>query len=276
MSRRRVFDLESRVRYRILFARSTRKVVVYITTGLALGFTALQVRDFTVEPVISGAASEVIWRGALIAYFWCWRFGCIRDTDIQELAYASLPNKGQWPLRSYGIVGLLIFVAVILVAAQGNIFWFSIALSFFFILDHVGWRHLVAVLASEARKSEQEFRQKREYFALERLRLVRAQIQGNWKWWRFGVGAAIIVVTDAFAFVPAFRSLLTAQLLAIKSGLSAGEAEGFIYSLLVLSFVIVMEVWHYWIRLKTWVSLDCIDELSENYSLRRKHGDVSP
>src|SRR5262249_19868780 len=90
-------------RYKILFARNTRKIVVYITTALALGFTALQFRDFTVQPVITGTASEVIWRGALIAYFWCWRFGCIRDTDIQELAYVSMPNKGQWPLRSYGI-----------------------------------------------------------------------------------------------------------------------------------------------------------------------------
>jgi hypothetical protein len=177
-------DGESRTRYRILFARSTRKVVVYVTTFLALGFTALQFRDFTVQPVITGTASEVIWRGALIAYFWCWRFGCIRDTDIQELVYASLPNKGQWPLRSYGIVGLLIGVAVVLVAAQGNIFWFSIALTLFFIADHIGWRHLVRVLAPEAKKSEQEFKLKEQFFALEKLRIVRAQIQGNWKWWR--------------------------------------------------------------------------------------------
>jgi hypothetical protein len=272
MPRRHIFDAESRTRYRILFARSTRKIVVYITTALALGFTVLQVRDFTVEPVITGTASEVVWRGALIVYFWCWRFGCIRDTDIQELAYVSLPNKGQWPLRSYGIVGLLIAVAVVLVAAQGNVFWFSIALTFFFILDHVGWQHLVAVLSEEARKSNEEFREKRQYFALERLRLVRQQIQGNWKWWRFGAGAAIIVVTDAFAFVPAFRSFLAAQVMAVKAGLSASEAEAFVYSLLVLSFVVVMEVWHYWIRLKTWISLDCIDELSENYILRRKQG----
>jgi hypothetical protein len=55
----------------------------------------------------------------------------------------------------------------------------------------------------------------------------------------------------------------------VKPDLSANEAEVFVYSLLVLSFVIVMEVWHYWIRLKTWVSLDCIDTLSEKYTLRR-------
>jgi hypothetical protein len=269
MPRQGVFDPETRIRYRILFARSTRKVVVYITTGLALGFTVLQLRDFTVQPIITGAASEVIWRVALIAYFWCWRFGCIRDTDIQELAYASLPNKGQWPLRSYGIVGLLILVAVVLVAAQGNIFWFSIALTFFFIVDHIGCRHLVAVLATEAEKSEEEFTRKRQFFALERLRIVRAQIQGNWKWWRLCAGTLIIIATHAFAFVPTFQSLVTAQVLAVKPDLSANEAEVFVYSLLVLSFVIVMEVWHYWIRLKTWVSLDCIDTLSEKYTLRR-------
>ncbi|TWB04527.1 hypothetical protein [Bradyrhizobium stylosanthis] len=259
-------------RYRTIFARNTRKVVVYITTGLALGFTALQVRDVTVVPVITGTASEVIWRGALIAYFWCWRFGCIRDTDIQELAYVSMPNKGQWPFRSYGIVGLLIAVAVVLVATQGSVFWFSIALTSFFILDHLGWRHLVAVLADEGEKSGTAFREKREYFALEKLRLVRQQIQGNWKWWRLGAGAMIVVIIDAFAFVPAFRSLVTAQVVAQKIGLPPGEAETFVYSVLVLSFVVVMEVWHYWIRLKTWISLDCLDELGESYILRRKPG----
>jgi hypothetical protein len=270
MSRHQRSDGESRVRYRILFARSTRKVVVYVTTGLALGFTALQFRGFPVQPVITGATSEIIWRCALITYFWCWRFGCIRDTDIQELAYSNLPNKGQWPVKSYGVVAVLIFVAAVLVATQGNIFRFSIALTFFFISDHVGWRHLVAVLAAEAKKSEHEFLQNRDFFALERLRLVRAQIQGNWKWWRLCAGAVIIVLIDAFAFFRTFRSFLTMQVQTIKPDISTIEAEVFAYSLLVVTFVVVMEVWHYWIRLKTWVSLDLIDKVSEKYELRRK------
>ncbi|MCP9626674.1 hypothetical protein NML43_06200 [Rhodopseudomonas palustris] len=241
-----------------------------MTTGLAVVFTVLQFRGISVEPVMTSAASQVIWRAALIAYFWCWRFGCIRDTDIQELVYVSMPNRGQWPLRSYGIVVLLIAVAIALVATEGNIIWFSIALTVFFVVDHVGWRHLVKVLAKQGKDSADAYTRQGELFDLERLRIVRAQIQGSWKWWRLSLGMMIILAIDATAFLPAFRSLLVTQIRILKPSMSISDAELFLYSMLVLVFVVTMEGWHYWIRLRTWISLDCIDDLSERYDLRRR------
>jgi hypothetical protein len=258
---------ERTTRYRILFARNTRTIVVWITTGLALSFTVLQLKYISIGDLIVPSASDLIWRVALIAYFWCWRFGCIFDTDIQELAYISLPGHGKWSLRSYGVVALLVIVAVLLCWTQGQVALFSLTLTAFFFVDHIGWRHLVRELDPEARNSAREFRRNRNYFALERLNIVRAQIQGNWKWWRMLAGSIVVVLIDLFAFSSSVRMLAVQSIQSLRPEISYQGAESFSYSFLVLTFVIVMEAWHYAIRLKTKISLNLIDDLSERYKL---------
>jgi hypothetical protein len=256
--------------HKILFARTTRRVVVWIVTILALGFTILQVKGLSTDYLVTPTASTVMWRGALIAYFWCWRFGCIFDTDIQELAYAYLPHGGRWRWQSYGIVILLIIVAAALVWSYGDIKWFAATMTLFFLVDHGGWRYLVKELASSGRRSEQEFRKNEDYFALERLRVVRAQIGGRWKWWRSGFGGAIILLIDLFAFVPPVRSVFVQLVQQMQSGISAGDAEVYAFSFLVLLFVGLMEVWHYLIRLRTKFWLQYLSEVKGRYVLEKR------
>ena len=256
--------------HKILFARTTRRVVVWIVTILALGFTVLQVKGLSSDYLVNPTASTVMWRGALIAYFWCWRFGCIFDTDIQELAYAYLPHGGRWRWPSYGIVVLLIAAAAALVWSYGDIRWFAVTITLFFLVDHVGWRYLVKELASSARKSEQEFRANEDYFALERLRIVRAQIGGNWKWWRSAFGGAIILIIDLFAFVPHVRVWLAYPVQLVQSGISAVDAEIYAFSFLILLFVTVMEVWHYLIRLRTQFWLQYLGDVRDRYALQKR------
>ena len=55
--------------HKILFARATRRVVVWIVTILALAFTVLQVKGLSSDDLVNPTASTVMWRGALIAYF---------------------------------------------------------------------------------------------------------------------------------------------------------------------------------------------------------------
>jgi hypothetical protein len=255
--------------HKILFARTTRRVVVWLVTILALGFTVLQVKGLSTDYLVNPIASTVMWRGALIAYFWCWRFGCIFDTDIQELAYAYLPHGGRWSWQSYGIVILLIAVAAALVWSYGDIKWFAATITLFFLVDHGGWRYLIKELAPSARKSEQEFRADKDYFALERLRIVRAQIGGNWKWWRSAFGGVIILIVDLFAFVPPVRAFSGYLVQLIQPGISAADAEIYAFSFLVLLFVAVMEVWHYLIRLRTKFWMQHLDDMRSRYSLQK-------
>jgi hypothetical protein len=257
------------LRYRTLFARNTRSMVVWISTFLAVSFTALQIGAISPASLIQPSTSDLMWRGALVVYLWCWRFGCIFDTDIQELAYVSLPGKGQWRLRSYGIVALLVAVAVLLLWTQGNFRYFATALTVFVIVDHVGWRHIIHQMNPEARRSMKIFRKEEDYFAVEKLNAVRAQIQGNWKWWRLIAGGLIVIFVDAFAFIDPFRTLIVTSVQSIKPGISSDEAAQFSFSIFVVAFVVVMEVWHYVLRLKTKISINLIDQLSEKYVLQK-------
>jgi hypothetical protein len=259
-------DSESRIE----FARTTRRVVVWVVTVLAIIFTLIQIKDITPNDLITPIASGIMWRSALIAYFWCWRHGCIFDTDIQELAYAYLPHGGRWRWQSYGIVAILVILAGALVLTYGDMRLFAVTITAFFFVDHGGWRFLVNELAPYAQKSEEEFTRTGDYFAMERLRVVRSQIEGQWKWWRGVFGAVVIIAIDLFAFIPQVRELLVQPVQLLKPNISAADADIFVFSSLILLFVALMEAWHYLMRLRTMFWLQYIQQLRDRYSLLKK------
>jgi hypothetical protein len=136
------------------------------------------------------------------------------------------------------------------------------------IVDYGSWRYLVRYLRPAVLKSEQVYREGRDFIALERLRTVTSQINGNWKWWRLSLGIPLAVSICAFAFLAPFRELLIQALRVLVPSLSANTAYSDIGSWLVLSWVVAVEVWHWLVRAKTKISLGFLNEFSERYSLR--------
>jgi hypothetical protein len=57
---------------------------------------------------------------------------------------------------------------------------------------------------------------------------------------------------------------------ALQSGISVGDAEVYAFSFLVLLFVVLMEVWHYLIRLRTKFWLQYLSELKSRYVLEKR------
>jgi hypothetical protein len=250
-----------------LFARFTRTVIKWVAFGLGAYFTYLQVKDIRADVILTPVASDLLWRSSLVIYYWCWIFGSYFDTNIQELAYASFPGKGKWPVQAFGALFLLVLVAGALLGAQGNITYFSLALAAFVTVDHLLWFYLKHVLKDSARDSRAEYKKGHRYYDLEILNAVDYQVQGPWKYRRLVAGATIVLVINLFAFSQIFRGFFVQAVELAAPWLSVQDATNLAYSLLVLLFVGVMEVWHWFMRFSTTMELKVLNTLSENYEL---------
>jgi hypothetical protein len=185
-----------------------------------------------------------------------------------KILFVEFPHKNKWSVEGFLFAALIGSVAAVLCWSEGNIQRFSIALIAFMIVDYGGWRYLVWYLRPALTKSEQIYRQTRDFIALERLRTVTSQVQGNWKCWRPSLGVLLAAAICAFAFLDPFRELLIQTLRKVVPALSVNDASSLIGSWLVLFWVLALEVWHWLMRAKTRIALGLLDELSERYSLR--------
>jgi hypothetical protein len=230
----------------------------------------LQIGDIRADAILTPIASDLIWRSSLVVYYWCWILGAYFDTNVQELAYASFPGKGKWPLQGLAALVLLVLVAGAMLKAEGNIKYFSLALAAFVAVDHLLWFYLKYVLRQSAARSETEYLKKRQYYDLEILRTVNNQVQGAWKYRRLAAGAAIVLIMNLFAFNQWFRDLVAGLIRAIAPWLSMPEATNLAYTILVLLFVVVMEVSHWFMRFSMAMKLRALNSLAAAYKLTRR------
>lgn len=137
-------------------------------------------------------------------------------------------------------------------------------------VDHAAWRYLIRFVRPATLASEAYYRSSADYISLEKLRIVVHQVQGNWKWWRLCAGVPLTVTMVGFAFVEPVRTTLLGAVVSLAPSLSATAAIPLVGGLLVMSFVVAMETWHWVVRVRTMVSLGLLDEIGERYSLRSK------
>jgi hypothetical protein len=251
----------------IFFARRTRQIIGWISALLAVGFTWLQIKNINIASIVTGNTPDAIWRGSLIVYYLSWTAGTLFDTDIQEVHYVTVPNKGEWSLHTYVVVLILAVVAAALCLTEGNIEWFAIVLSVFIFVDHISWRYLIWYMKPAVDKSEEAYRSKGDWFAIEKLNVVVNQIEGNWKWWRLCVGIPIVLILDAFAFNGTVNTLLTSVSRSVIPNISYDDASFLCASILVMAFVVAVETWHWVIRINTIVSIRLLENLGAKFEL---------
>jgi hypothetical protein len=250
--------------------RFTRRVRLLIGWGgatLALLFTWIQFRNFPFGILANSTTPILLWHGGLTLYYISWVSGTKFDVDVQELVYVSFPRRGKMPVHGFLIILLLVVVAAVLLWTEGHIQKFAIAINIFVFIDHLAWMYLIRFIKGVVSNSKNIYRERKDYFALESLDIISYQIQGNWKWWRLTGTIPILILINAFAFSITIHSYLTTATITMLPSFSFQDASAFVSGALLSCFVLVAEVWHWLIRIKTIVSLDFIDKLSGKYAL---------
>ena len=249
------------------FAQFTRSIikVVAVIFGLLVGY--LQIRDIRPDVLLTPSTADVIWRIALVAYYWSWVSGVNFDINLQELAYVTFPNHGRWPTRLYVTLAVFVLMAAILLMSFGHIAAFSAALTGFLIVDYASWLYVRQLVRGSIEASRVHYSNEKKFYELAILNMVERYVFGWWKLWRLMVGVAILIVVDAFAFNSAFREATVGVILMLCPWLSPSDAIPLFYSMLFLLYVSVMEFWLWMHRVHIYVRLETLDYLNGLYHL---------
>jgi hypothetical protein len=254
-------------RDKIRFARFTRSIIRGIAVVIGVIFAYLQLKDVQANTLLTSSTADIIWRAALVIYYWAWVVGVTFDTNIQELAYVSFPGNGRWPFQAMGVVAIFVVIAYILLQSHGNIAHFSLALTAFLIVDHATWLYIRRFLRDTIDQSRTRYTRQKQFYELEILNTVEGQVFGEWKLWRLLTGTIIVLTADVFSFNQAFRDASANVVQIICPWLSSGEAASIFYSSLVLLFVVAMEMWHWLLRIRTYLRMDTLEHLHTSYRL---------
>jgi hypothetical protein len=249
------------------FAQLSRSIfrAVAVTFGLLIAY--LQIKDIKPDALVTPSSADIVWRTALVLYYWAWVGGFNFDINIQELAYVGFPGQGRWPLQPYAVLAIFVAMAAILLTSYGSITHFSLALTGFLLVDHAAWIYMRRFLRSSIDDSRSYYTAERKFYELEILNMAESQMFGRWKFWRLTAGAIIVIAVDVFAFNQAFREALGSAVRFIFPWLSSSDSISLSYSLLFLVYVLVMELWLWLRRIRMYFRLDTLEYLNGRYHL---------
>jgi hypothetical protein len=249
------------------FAQFTRSIVRVV--GLVFGFLVafLQIKDIKPDALLTPSSADIIWRVALIIYYWSWVGGFNFDLNVQELAYIAFPGQGRWSQQLYFILAVFIVMAATLLTSFGNIAYFSLALTCFLIVDYASWFCMRLYFRQSIDHSRIHYTTEQQFYEVEILTMVQDQVFGLWKLWRLLLGAGMVGVADLFSFNHAFQNIVVRGMQNVFPWLSSTDAGSFFYSALFLIYVVVMESWLWFHRIRLYARLGTLDYLSGTYQL---------
>ena len=95
------------IRDKTRFAQFTRLIIRAVAVAFGLLVAYLQIKDIRPDALLTASSADIIWRLALIFYYWAWVGGINFDINIQELAYVAFPGQGRWPFQLIRRLGRL-------------------------------------------------------------------------------------------------------------------------------------------------------------------------
>jgi hypothetical protein len=241
--------------------------ITAVTTIIALAFVGLAVKDIPIS-VLSKANPDYIQIAILSVYISCWAYGTSIDTRVQSGIYADDPEGGR--VRAGAVVAVTLFtaVSVILLLVRSNELQFALALTAFTTIDVLGWIYLrYSLLPNIIIASQRKFEVEGDYYGQIILKKVTSQVIGNWKWHRQIFLSAIALAMVASALYPQLQDNLSNHLNNVIPALPAETIRGLIPDALLLTFVLVSELWHFALRLETFLTIRILNEMEERYNL---------
>lgn len=239
------------------FADGTRFLIKWIERILPVIVGGIELRQLIVEggienlpgalkhAITNTGFSTVLWKAALVIYFFSWIFGAESDTEMQADVYYAAPHGGRLTKVDIGAILSIAVGFIVLCYVADNYRLFALALTVFWVVNVGAWRYMVGVLKASIAQSYMNYGRSDRYIDMEKVRVAERYVDGNWQRWRFGVGAALALVMDALAFFV---------------DLPEGYAHGSIFL-----FVVFVEAWIWLMRARAKVSLKVLDDLSERY-----------
>ncbi|HSL82177.1 MAG TPA: hypothetical protein VLF66_05340 [Thermoanaerobaculia bacterium] len=242
----------------IRMALTAKRMIRVLAFGLLAVFGFLKLKDVPLGSAIDSLPAELVFKIALIAYFFSWVLGTINDANEQEVAYAVPPEDGRFPWQGYAVGAVLAFVFGVMCYVR-NPRHFVIALTFFLIINVLAWRYLLRKLLPEAYAGSRKlYRREEDIRSLFRLEVFYRYIAGKWQWYRFAFGAILLAPLYYLAFSPSVEGVAAALGIASKETLIA---------LSFLIYVLSFEAWVWLERMKVKVLSGMFEDFSSEFQV---------
>ena len=244
-----------------------------VTTLIALVFAGISLKEIPYASVLSQTNPAYFQAVILTVYISCWAIGTSIDTSNQNSIYLVDPKGGHVRAGWFLAVGGLALISVIILYVRDNERYFTLALAIVSAVDVRTWLYLrysflPPIIDATAKKYKHE---PPDYYGLVRLQIIVAQILGNWKWYRQVFLTAIIVLMLVTAFDPPLEDTIS-HLVEGHLPVPAGSIRLLFQDFLLLCFVLISEVWHFALRLRTFLAVQLLSKLETSYSLKPRGG----
>jgi hypothetical protein len=239
-----------------------------VTAAIALVFAGLALKDIPFA-AISNTNPEYFQAIILSVYVWCWAVGTTMDTNLQSSVYLVDPEGGRVRMGSVIAVAGLAVIAIVLLAVRHNELYFSLAMLGFTTTDVLTWLYLrYWFLPPIVEATRKKYEAEHDYYGKILLGTVISQVSGNWKWWRQVILFAVVVLMILVALSPRLKEFVSEEVHAAVSAIAPESMNPLLEDFLLLLFVLVSEVWHFALRLQTYLSIQLLNRMEEEYLIR--------
>jgi hypothetical protein len=250
--------------------------ITTVTAIIALGFVGLALKDIPIT-ALSNANPEIIQVAILSVYISCWAYGTSMDTKIQGGIYADDPEGGRVRTGSVVAVAFLAVISVILLSVRSNELYFALALAAFTTIDVLGWLYLrYWLLPPIIKASRDKFENEDDYYGQIILNKVASQIIGDWKWRRQIPLTLIVLSMVLIAVFPRLHEIVAENVHRLVPALPSETIRLLLQDFLLLAFVLVSELWHFALRLNTFLTIRVLNEMEEKFTLEPAIGRQRP
>ncbi len=224
----------------IVMARTMRTIIKTLAAILVFVYGWLKLGSLPIGAIVGGISDDVLVKIALCIYFLSWVAGTMNDTDEQETAYAKAPNQGRFPWQ--GVAVCIIVAAVFgILCCVDSAKWFGFWLAVFLALNIGGYCYLRSVIEPVMTQSKDEYNKDHNTLSILKLEIVQTYLIGNWQWYRFTYGFAVIglIITMCYSQLP---DVLNAKYPAIPPQ-SYIALSVFFYVITFEGWIWIMRIW---------------------------------
>lgn len=189
--------------------------------------------------------------------------------------YLVDPRGGRIRAGAIIAVAALAAISIALLLVRKNELYFSVALALFTSVDISAWLYLRYIyLPPIIEATQRRYEDERDYFGLIKLDFIKKQILGDWKWYRQFAMTAVIICMIISAFIPSMKYGIATILVRLLSALSfyvnTHAMSSLVQDFLLLTFIMVSEVWHWLFRLRTYWTIRVVSDLEDGFTIRPK------
>jgi hypothetical protein len=276
MLHKAILDIESEIvslarRHVDVLARRARRIAWLSVPAIGVLFTAIQFRDINFAEVVASLNPNTTFTIVLTLYYLVLGAGFVFDIETQKQIYVLDPNRGRLPRDSIIAIGFYLLTAAILFSASRNLIIFAVALTIWHFSGIYFWRVLSRQNELRLAESEGSAKLRNDYFALERLDLVRTYYSGKWHAPRHAILSVLVILLAFFAIPNVVATTIMDGAIAKWLGVDSESARIDFIAFIFLLYAVVGEGWTWLQRFVTKISLYAIDRMERQYILKRRN-----